>query len=92
MKTKKLKRFCWITNVGSYIIHAKNEDEAVRIALASKMSGGQTLEEAVGWFKKDDRLYEIVDDLVVKPIKSTKKLNDLFERDYEQEKASRLRP
>jgi hypothetical protein len=73
-------RFCWVTDVGSYIIYARDEDEAVRIALASKMSGGQTLEEAVGWFKKDDRLYDIVDDLVVKPIKSTKKLNDLFLR------------
>lgn len=31
----------------------------MRVALANRVASGQTIEEAVSWFRKDDAVYEI---------------------------------
>lgn len=54
------KQFIWITASGTWLIPAETMDEAYTTALENRMkSGGQTQEEAISSFHKDDQLLEI---------------------------------
>lgn len=51
--------FVWEGAGGSWTIGAKDEDEAMRVAVANRMAAGQTAEEAIRWLRKADSITEI---------------------------------
>jgi len=60
MKRKVERLFVWITASGAWLLRAKDLNGAKERVLKNRMEkGGQTREEAEGWFRKDDQLHEI---------------------------------
>lgn len=54
------KLFIWTTSSSVTPIVAPSMQRAVEVALLNRVEkGGQTPEEAIGWFHKDDQLVEV---------------------------------
>jgi hypothetical protein len=56
---KIASEFLWITAGGTWLIKAKDYEQAYRICIANRIKAGQTPEEAEKWFEHDDTLQPI---------------------------------
>lgn len=55
-----MPKFVWTNGGdGGFEIDAPNEETAYRVAVAFRVSTGQTPEEAVRWYREHDQLIEV---------------------------------
>lgn len=59
--------FIWSNGESTFLLKAEDEETAYRMAIATRLESGNSLAEAVGWFREHDTLEELMGEITCAP-------------------------